>query len=254
MFSIAALTGLVRRKLFFVAGLLMAGASYAFIVLQRGTLNVTVDLGIVRCLAGFFLGMLIFRFSQTKGLWRSGRLAGGCGIAVVIAIIVAMSFSSDSLMVVVIPLFVIAVALLQSDQGPVAHVLILPVAQFLGRISYSIYMVHSFLVVCLLIILKRVFVLPIASSPLRGRPIVILNPWVGDLLVVGVVVMVVATAAATYAFIEEPGRLFGRRLFANPTNRLLKTRVLPNDRGEENVRGGCATVKRHPVTDSVSQS
>lgn len=74
--------------------------------------------------------------------------------------------------------------------------------------------------VCLLIILKRVFVLPTAINPITGKPIIMINPWIGDLLVLGIVVVVVVTASATYALIEEPGRLFGRRLFANSRNRL----------------------------------
>jgi peptidoglycan/LPS O-acetylase OafA/YrhL len=219
-FSILVLAGLVRSRLFFLAGSLIAGASYAVIALKRGTLNVTVDWGIIRCLAGFFLGMLIFRFKRRNIVCQSRVLIGGCEIAVTIAIILTMSFTSGPLIAFVIPLFVIAIALLQFDQGPLARLLVSPVAQFLGRISYSIYMVHSFLVVCLLIILKRVFVLPMGIDPIRGKPIVMINPWTGDLLVLGVVIVVVATASATYALIEEPGRLFGRRLFAISRNRL----------------------------------
>ncbi|MGO8987306.1 MAG: acyltransferase family protein [bacterium] len=228
VFSITVLIGLVRSRLFFLAGSLIAGASYAVIALERGTLDVTVDWGIIRCLAGFFLGMLIFRFKRRNILCQYPVFIGGCGIAVMIATILTMSFTSGPLIALVIPLFAIAIALLRSDQGPVARLLISPLAQFLGRISYSIYMVHSFLVVCLLIILKRLFVLPMAISPIRGKPIVMINPWIGDLLVLGIVVAVVATASATYALIEEPGRLFGRRLFANSRIR-LSTSVSPDD-------------------------
>jgi len=219
VFSITVLAGLARGRLFFIGGSLMAMAAYVCIALEWGTLNVTADWGFIRCLAGFFLGMMIFEVKEMNVLCHSRTVVGGCGIAVTIAIIVTMSFTSGPLLVFVIPLFVIAIALLQSDQGPVARLLISPAVQFLGRISYSIYMVHSFLVVCLLIILKRVLVLPSAVNPMRENPIVIINPWIGDILVIGIVVGVVATASATYALIEEPGRLFGRRLFANSRNR-----------------------------------
>jgi len=219
VFAIVVLTALVRKRWFFPIGSLLAGVGSAVVALEWSTLDVRADWGIVRCLAGFFLGMLIGQFKTKNMLNQWPMLVRGSGIAVVTAIVLVMFFASGPLLVLVIPLFVIAIALLQSDRGPVARLLISPVAQFLGRISYSIYMVHSFLVVCLLIILKRVFVLPMALNPIREEPIVLLNPWIGDLLVLGVVVAVVATASATYAFIEEPGRLFGRRLFSGSRNR-----------------------------------
>jgi peptidoglycan/LPS O-acetylase OafA/YrhL len=198
---------------------LVAGASYAALALERGTLDITVDWGIIRCLAGFFLGMLIYQFNRRDILGQSRILIGACGIAVTIAVVLTMAFSSGPLIALVIPLFVMVVALLQFDRGIVARLLISPIAQFLGRISYSIYMVHSFVVVCLLIILKRVFVLSTAMNPIREYPIVMINPWIGDLLALGAVVVVVASASATYTFIEEPGRLFGRRLVANSRSR-----------------------------------
>jgi peptidoglycan/LPS O-acetylase OafA/YrhL len=232
VFSMVALTGLLRSRLFFLAGSLIAVASYAALALERGTLDVTVDWGIIRCLAGFFLGMLTYQFNRRDILGQSRILIGACGIAVTIAVVLTMAFGSGPLIAFVIPLFVIAIALLQFDQGLIAHLLISPVAQFLGRISYSIYMVHGFLVVCLLIILKRVFVLSTALNPIREYPIVVINPWIGDLLVVGLVVFVVAAASATYTFIEEPGRLLGRRLFANSRSR-TSTLIYSPDKHED---------------------
>ena len=165
---------------------------------QAGHLDVTADWGIIRCLAGFFFGMLIFQFTRKDSSCQSRMFIRICEIAVMIAIILMMSFTSGPLIVFVIPLFVIAIALLQSDQGPVARLLISPVAQFLGRISYSIYMVHSFLVVCLLIILKRVFVLPTAINPIRPEPDC--HDQSVDWRSPGswVIVVVVAAASATY--------------------------------------------------------
>ena len=241
VFAIAVLTRLVRGRLFFPLGFVIAGVGYAVIAFQWGTLDIRTDWGIVRCLAGFFLGMLISRFNGRKVLSQSPMLAGVVGFAVMIAIVLVMSLVSGPLIVLVIPLFVIAVSLLRSDQGPVARLLISPVAQYLGRISYSIYMVHSLLVVCLLIILKRVFILPMALNQIREGPMVLLSPWIGDLLVVGIVSAVVAAASVTYAFIETPGRLFGRRLFAGSGNRLLTPRDPEIRVTKPDLHGGCVS-------------
>jgi len=219
VFSVATLTGLVQRRLFFIAGTVIAIAAYVCLALARGSLNVTQDWGIIRCLAGFFFGMLIFRWKEMATIPTSRWMTGAGSIAVIIAVVVTMAVTSGPLIVLVIPLLVVAIALLQSDQGLVARILISPGVQFLGRISYSIYMVHSFFVVCILIILKRVFVLPSVVYSMRENPIILINPWIGDLSVVLLVTGVVATASVTYTFIEEPGRLFGRRLFANQNNR-----------------------------------
>jgi peptidoglycan/LPS O-acetylase OafA/YrhL len=239
VFAIVVLKGLVRSRLFFPVVCVMAGVGYAVVTIEWGTLDVRADWGIVRCLAGFFLGMLICRFKGRNMLNESPTLVWGGEVAVMIAIVLVMCFASGPLLVFVIPLFVIVVALLQSDRGPVARLLISPGAQFLGRISYSIYMVHSFLVVCLLITLKRVFVLPMALNPIREAPIVLLNPWIGDLLVLGIVVAVVAAASLTYVVIEEPGRLFGRRLFSGSRNRPSVARVPEMIVTKRDLRGGC---------------
>ena len=74
---------------------------------------------------------------------------------------------------------------------------------------------------------------------------VLLNPWIGDLLVVGIVVAVVAAASVTYALIETPGRLFGRRLFAGSGNRLFTARDPEMRVTKPDLRGGC--VRSSPV-------
>lgn len=237
LFSIMVLAGLVRTRLFFIGGFILAVAGYVGVALELGTLNVTADWGIVRCLSGFFLGMLIFRSRRMNILCRPQTVLDGFEVAIMIAIILAMAFASGPHLVLAIPLFVVAIMLLQSDEGPVARLLILPAVQFLGRISYSIYMVHSLLVVCLLIILKRVFVLSSAMYSMRENPIVMMNPWVGDLLVLGTVVGVVATASATYTFIEEPGRLFGRQLFGNSRTRPQPSHASDGYKEEARERG-----------------
>ena len=244
VFAIVVLMGLVRKKLFFPVGSVLVGVGYTVVALEWGTLDVRADWGIIRCLAGFFLGMLICQFNGRNKLGQSPMFLWVSEVAVMIAIVLVMSFASGPFLVLVIPLFVIAVALLQSDRGPVARLLISPVTQFLGRISYSIYMVHAFLLVCLLIILKRVFVLPMALNPIRPEPIVLLNPWIGDLLVLGIVVAVIAAASAIYVFIEEPGRLFGRRFFSG--SKLSRSGIPQTTVTEEDPR------ERYVMPSSVS--
>ena len=150
---IAALAGLLRRTPFFLIGALAAAFAYSAVAIDRGTLDAVYNFGIVRCLAGFFLGMLLFQFTSNMSSQRRATLAR-CEVVAAICVILAMSFASGLFVVLVIPLFVVVVALLQSDSGPVARLLMLKPAQFLGKVSYSIYMVHAFIVSCRLIALK----------------------------------------------------------------------------------------------------
>jgi peptidoglycan/LPS O-acetylase OafA/YrhL len=197
----ASLFGLTRRPIYLIGAAVATAVAYAAIAWERGTLDVVLDLGIVRCIAGFFWGMLIFRFSG----WlrsQSPTCITKYQISVAVAVLVTLATVSGPTVLMIIPLFVVLVALLLLDRGPVAQVLMSKPAQYLGRISYSIYMIHYCVIVCVLMFLKRVF-------PISYKEI---NPWIGDLIVVVLIGMVVALASGTYAYIEEPGRLFGRRL------------------------------------------
>ena len=119
------------------------------------------------------------------------------------SVVLTATVTRGALVVTVIPLLVVMIALLQSDQGPIALLLKARPIQFLGRISYSIYMVHVLIVGGIVIALNRL--LPLAFH--RN----VLNYWTGDLLVAATIVTVLGAATATYTYVEEPGRLFGRR-------------------------------------------
>ncbi len=69
-------------------------------------------------------------------------------------------------------------------------------------------MVHYFILVCFLLGLKR-FV-PMSTD--AGVTTVVMNPWLGDILIIVTLTIVIAAAWTTYVFVEEPGRLFGRKL------------------------------------------
>lgn len=213
VFAIAVVTRMVGGRRFFALGSMMAAGGYAALALTQGTLDLTANWAFVRCLAGFFLGMMIFRITSQRRIQSKSGIRQAGELVVTAAVILTMSLGAGFAVALVIPLFVAVITLLQSDEGPVARVLNAKPAQWLGRVSYSIYMVHDFLVVCLLIVLKRVFGLPSSMYSIRSIPIVAVDPWIGDLLVVGIVMAVLATAALTYTYIEEPGRLYGRRLF-----------------------------------------
>jgi peptidoglycan/LPS O-acetylase OafA/YrhL len=80
---------------------------------------------------------------------------------------------------------------------------------FLGRISYSIYMVHWLAVVLAAAALKHAAG-EHALVQVKDIAMYRVDPWLGDLGVVLMLILVVSAASLTYRSIEAPWRSFGR--------------------------------------------
>jgi peptidoglycan/LPS O-acetylase OafA/YrhL len=214
LFGVAALTGLIRQRLFFSGILLAAACAYVILSFEYNGLDVTYDWGGVRCLAGFFLGAMLAHVNRPPSDSQAQPWISGATVVTMIAIIAVMSAVSGPAVLLVVPFFVIAIALLRIDRGPVARILMLRSIQYLGRVSYSIYMVQFPTIVGLKIVLKRLFKVSVLQDPITQRFTLTIDPWVGDILVLVSVLAVLLIAGGTYAWIESPGRAFGRRLVA----------------------------------------
>jgi peptidoglycan/LPS O-acetylase OafA/YrhL len=209
VFAILTVSDVIHRKWFFPCVGLMSTCIYLVVAASRDGLDVTYDWGMARCLAGFFLGAMVANMKWPRSDLPGRYLRGG-DIAILFAVIVLMSTVKGWAIGFVIPLFVVGVALLQSDDGLVARALMHRSFQFAGRISYSIYMVQFLAIIFLMIVLKRLFKVPLFADQYTQRPTLMINPWIGDLLVVGVVLGIILIAGLTYRWIESPGRAFGR--------------------------------------------
>jgi peptidoglycan/LPS O-acetylase OafA/YrhL len=228
MFSIVTWSGLVRRKGFFLVGATAGAASLVFIITSTGTLDVVSELAVARCLSGFIFGMLIFQLAL--GPWarrfdaQSNFVIGTSELAVILVLVGAMSLAPTpvqrglseaypEMLLLIVGALILAVFVLRLDRGPISRILMSRPVQFLGKISYSIYMVHLFVWLLFSIILKRVFQLDLALATES------MNLWVGDALVMLQVGLVIVTSAVTFAYIEEPGRRYGRRLLVKRAHR-----------------------------------
>ncbi len=223
LFAIVTWSGLHRTRGFFVIGAIAGAAGFAFIVATTGTLDVVSELALTRCLSGFLFGMLIFRMASGSLGRRYARqsdfVVGASELLVISVLVLAMSLAPapsqrglteayPGMLLVTVAALVMTVAVFHLDRGPVSRILLSRPVQFLGRISYSIYMVHIFIWLVFSIVLKRVFHLDLARAADS------MSPWIGDALVALQVAIVIATSAATFALIEEPARRYGRRLLS----------------------------------------
>jgi peptidoglycan/LPS O-acetylase OafA/YrhL len=237
VFGLLVMTGVTRKRSFFVIGTLFAVAAYSALAVFWGTLNLTYDLGVVRCLAGFFLGMLVFVFVSSawgkKLSAQSTRLINTFELAIVAALVLTMSLAFDFVDFLILPIFVGVVAVFQLDRGFIAKLLMSRPIQFLGRVSYSVYMIHAVMWFILAIGLRRLLEIPVSVDPVVNAPVFQVSPWVGDALVIGLIAAVIATSTFTYSFIEAPARAYGRRLLASSTKQINVGLVLPQDPNPE---------------------
>ncbi len=160
-------------------------------------------LSIFRCIGGFFTGVLIFELNSIE--WMKNRF--WCGFSQIAFLVLGIFIISSSPWHPGLALFSnIAFAgliiSLQSDTGPVAYLLSRRFPQFLGKISYSIYLCHWSLLL-------------MNGVMQKDHPVYI---KLGILFAYLLVCLCVASLM--FRFIEEPFRIATRRIadrrFFNP--------------------------------------
>jgi peptidoglycan/LPS O-acetylase OafA/YrhL len=85
-------------------------------------------------------------------------------------------------------------------------------------------MIHFLVLTFASIFLKRALNIPVAIDPRLQAPVFDIDPWSGDLLMLAIVAIVLATAAVTFRLIEQPGQAIGRDLAT-----ALRPRLVPGD-------------------------
>ncbi len=145
------------------------------------------ELGLIRCLLQFFLGIAVCRIWQST---QPQRLSTFAALATLIAGAVALGWAAGGLTeIMAVPaLFAATVYLLAASSGWKANPLNSRVALHLGDISYSTYLVHFFA----WILFKLVFVADVNAVPL----------W----MMAGFALATYAASVALYHGIEVPGR------------------------------------------------
>lgn len=224
--TFAAVVLLARKQLVLVSALLVAIGLAVILRYSPDFIDATYDFGYFRCIAGFFTGVLVEYF------WRPIRLsrktATTIEIAVLLGVIAFVTYGGGTIFSLAAPfVFGLTVFLFASETGAVSQLLRTKPFRALGLWSYSIYMVHSIYYLVLLRngprVLEQVLHAPLmANVPHEGelRPVLAVGGMYGtDLVAIGYLVAVVATAAITYRFIEDPAR---RWFYALPIGQLRK--------------------------------
>jgi peptidoglycan/LPS O-acetylase OafA/YrhL len=178
--------------------LVIGGAFYATVANSTGSLDITRGYAVWRCVAGFGLGVTIFINRSSFEKLSESALTIVQGLSSLLLLSAIFGHLQD---VWAVPACALLIGATWQDRGIVAKALCIHPLQFLGRISYSIYLNH----VCIIGICGYIWS--------RLEPQLGLNPGesrVSWLLIV--IVLILFVSAATHRWIELPGkRLFGEK-------------------------------------------
>jgi peptidoglycan/LPS O-acetylase OafA/YrhL len=198
------------------------GAAAILMLFSQHAIDVTFDLGLARCIYGFFVGHLTYR------LWRMVshvEFRGGLPEATtLLAAVLYVSLAGHAAISFLAPLvFAIVVFVFAFESGPVSRLMLNKANAWLGQISYSMYMWQAFIIFNLVdrpvsMIEKmtgRVLTTTVLAGATFGnetRKLIVLD---GHLLTIAVIVLfvglLIAVASVSYYLIEKPGqKLFAR--------------------------------------------
>lgn len=171
-------------------------------VFRRGPLDVfgaATPFPLLRCIAGFTLGLAAFRLAQAPVLarWAAAPAAGDAAALAVVALMLLPG--TDVLLVAA---FVPLVVTLAADRSRVARILGRPVLHWLGIVSYSVYLVHR----------------PVEDllRPALTRALQAMHaPHVFSAAAALMVPPVLLVSALTYRLIEQPCRIWSHRLLGS---------------------------------------
>ena len=151
---------------------------------------------LLRCIAGFTLGLAAFRLAQVPGLarWSAVPAAGD-----ILALLVAVLMFWPGTDVLLVAAFALLVAFLAAGRSHAARLLGRPVVHWLGMISYSMYLVHRPV---------ESLVRPALTASLEA----LRAPHVFSATAALTVAPMLLTSALTYYVVEQPFRTWSHRL------------------------------------------
>ena len=162
-------------------------------------LNTTFDYGYLRGIAGFVIGMLIYQLYQWEKL-RSFFGSDRTTVVITLLVIAALHFAVNDALVVF--LFAALVLNFAINNGTLHRVCNHRIPQYLGDISYSIYLMQIFPQEPF----SHGWRLPGVTGSSRGKFNIDFGP--GLLYCVIYLVLLVALASITYYLIERPCRRY----------------------------------------------
>ena len=220
----------VELLLYALAALAFRGGKWGMAALMgAGVLGLALHLAeldlpglttmVQRGLAGFALGTLCwFIHRRFTVRLRAPSLIEGLTLGGLFLAIALAGNTTDAALIIVPAALVVLV--FAREQGALSQMLQTAPFEWLGRISYSIYMVHAMVqarIMDLLLLVSRGAEVPYAVYDLSGPvPVkrMLLGPLEATLVQTAMIALVLVVAHFAWRWIEEPARQWSRRLAA----------------------------------------
>lgn len=204
-----------RRHLLLCSLIIIALSIGTLEIFNNGSLGATYDYGIFRCLYGFFTGVITYMLHERlrKGetpLSNLVEIATLVGIGVYVSCLDLMP--TDMFVPIV---FGFAVFLFAREGGVVSRFMKTRPFHYLGQWSFSIYLVHFFVLAiiggtCRVLqqLLHTNLLMPTTYEGHRFEMLTLGNAWVMDFITIAYLTLVLGISALTYRYVEEPGRAY----------------------------------------------
>ena len=199
---ICLVTPATRRRLILMCGIGFASL-VSLIVWRDGGLDGDLLFRLPRCLMSFALGAAVWGWCRNRPLLGSNH-AALLQLVIAMAMFPLLIFAGrQPNLTLVMPLLSAAmIAAMVRDPGSIARSFMeARVPQWLGRHSYSLYLLHMPLFHFLLL-----------ATPARWRA----TSWGANLWIAVALCVLFGVARVTYALVEKPWREYGRRLADSP--------------------------------------
>lgn len=200
----------IKKTRHFVAIGSISALIYIGLSAIRPNLDITYDLGLIRCFGGFGAGIVAAAmFQKTRSFYaRQSKLAAtAIELSVLAAFLIWFCMAEGKTTFLVAPFMVLLIITFANDKGALSSFMNLPIFQYLGKISYSVYLNHALIAVVLDVVIGQLF---------GGREA--LSPLAGDMMTLTYLAIVLVASHITYHMIEKPVGAFLRKrlLRANP--------------------------------------
>lgn len=201
--AVGLIIGLWQKKLrLIIPVMLVAFGSLTLLVylLPEHTLDITFNYGFLRCLFEFVIGLGAYQLYLRQ--WAQPWLKFDAMFLFLFALVVCI-FHYKFSDLIIIPVFILLILAATYNRTRVWAGLNWPVLQYLGTISYSVYLMHS------IWFLLFWFSLPVIKNALVLQEL----PGLLKLLYSGIFLMLtLGSAHFSYRYVEVPGRCwFNRR-------------------------------------------
>ncbi|WP_178133875.1 acyltransferase family protein [Vineibacter terrae] len=195
--------GLIRPDRPFAVPILIAIGGFALMAARTPSFNAMHDLGFIRNMVGFALGIAArgLHGLLPRPTTRTLTVLQIAAIAMLLVVLAVPGRSAPYLNYTVPLACAVLILACSHDRGGFCPILLLAPLQWLGRISYALYLTHYMLV----LIVSALYVAAVQHGVITGKA---WQPWV---LIPVIIAITLPVAHATHVWVELPARTFLRQ-------------------------------------------